>query len=352
MMAPNPTVAVFALTRQGAALARRLARGLAEDGYAPTLGLPRRLADEFGPEICFETLGEALASHFNAFAGHVVVAATGLTVRLIAPLLKSKTSDPAVVVLTQDGRFAISLLSGHLGGGNQLASAAARALGGQAIISTATDLEGRPALEILARDHGLAVEDLSRLAYFSRLLVEGDKVGISDPEGFLTPHLDPWPDSFDFCRDHGPSPRVVVDYRLGQTGPLDLVLRPRFIFLGLGCHRGVDLAELEELIARELIRHQLALGAVAALATIDTRAEEPALAELCRKNNWALMTFSKDELGRVKTPNPSETVNRNIGVASVCEAAALLAARTDRLIISKVKSPRATLAAALGGHTA
>ncbi|MDR2726095.1 MAG: cobalamin biosynthesis protein CbiG, partial [Candidatus Adiutrix sp.] len=134
------TIAVFALTRQGAALARRLALSLSEEGYTPTLGLPRRLADEFGADLCFETLGEALASHFNAFGGHVVVAATGLTVRLIAPLLKSKTSDPAVVVLTQDGRFAVSLLSGHLGGANQLASDAARALGGQAVISTATDL--------------------------------------------------------------------------------------------------------------------------------------------------------------------------------------------------------------------
>jgi len=343
---PLPTVAVYALTRQGAALARRLARSLAEDGYAPTLALPQRLADEFGPALYFETLGRALAWHFEAFSGHVVVAATGLTVRLIAPLLRSKTSDPAVVVLPQDGRFAISLLSGHLGGGNQLAEAAARALGGQAVISTATDLEDQPALEMLARDHNLAVEDFSRLAYFSRCLVEGDKVRLSDPEGFLTPHLAPWPDSFEFT--DGSSPRVVVDYRLGPIGSLDLVLRPRVLFLGLGCHRGVGQAELEELITRELARHRLARGAVAALATVETRAGEPALVKLCQENNWPLLPFTKAELGRVNTPNPSETVNKNIGVASVCEAAALLAARTDRLIISKVKSPKATLAAALG----
>ncbi|MDR2934712.1 MAG: cobalamin biosynthesis protein, partial [Candidatus Adiutrix sp.] len=275
MAARLPTVAVYALTRRGAALARRLSLGLAEAGYDPTLHLPRRLADEFGPSLHFETLGEALASRFNAVSGHVIVAATGLAVRLIAPLLKSKTGDPAVVVLPQDGRFAISLLSGHLGGGNRLAEAAARATAGQAVISTATDIEDRPALEMLARDHGLAVENFSRLAYFSRCLVEGDIVRVSDPQGFLTPHLGFWPDCFEFADPS--SPRVVVDYRLAPVTPLDLVLRPRVIFLGLGCHRGVGRAELGDLIDRQLAGHQLAKEAVAALAAVEPRAEEPAL---------------------------------------------------------------------------
>ncbi|MCL2028915.1 MAG: cobalamin biosynthesis protein [Deltaproteobacteria bacterium] len=345
MAAPLPAIAVYALTRKGAALARSLAKRLAAAGYDPALVLPRRLADEFGPAQYFETLGQALASRFHSLSGHVVVAATGLTVRIIAPLLKSKTSDPAVVVLPQDGRFAISLLSGHLGGGNRLAEMAARAVGGQAVISTATDIEDRPALEVLARDHGLAFEDLSNLAYFSRCLVEGDRVRISDPGGFLAPHLSPWPDSFDF--DNPASPRVLVDYRLGGDGPLDLVLRPRALFLGLGCHRGVDQAELEEFIGRELAGHGLAKAAIAALATVETRIREPALLSLCRENDWPLLAFDKAELGRIKTPNPSETVNKNIGVASVCEAAALLAARTDRLVMTKTKSRRATLAAAL-----
>ena len=347
MTAPLPAIAVYALTRQGAALAQGLARGLAAAGYDPALGLPQRLAEECAPDFCFKTLNEALTSRFNAFGGHVIVAATGLVVRLIAPLLKSKTSDPAVVVLPQDGRFAVSLLSGHLGGGNQLARAAARATGGQAVISTATDLTDQPALEMLARDHGLAVEDFSRLACFSRSLVEGGKVRVSDPEGFLTPHLNHWPDSFEFTYASA-SPRVVVDYRLSPVTPLDLVLRPRVLYLGLGCHRGVDKAEVEELIEQQLAGHLLAKNSVAALATVETRGQEPAIMSLCRENNWPILAFTKAELGRVKTPNPSETVNKNIGVSSVCEAAALLAARTDRLIISKVKSRRATLAAAIG----
>ena len=360
-------LAVYALTRQGASLAGRLVRGLGAP-YAPTLCLPERLKSEDAPawtppkgEIrYFETLGAALTMNFKAFQNHVIVGATGLVVRLIAPLLQSKSLDPAVVVLPQDGRFAVSLLSGHLGGGNRLALAAAEAVGGQAVISTATDLEALPALEMLAREHDLAVEDLARLPFFSRTLVEGGRVRVWDPAGHLTPHLASWPESFQFVTEAPPGPepdypvpqpdrKVLVDYRLGPVGPRDLVLRPRVVFLGLGCHQGVTAAELEEFIDLSLREAKLAKAAVAALTTVESRGEEPALLEISRKNNWPLMVFTREELARVSVPNPSAKVKQRIGVASVCEAAALLAARTGRLIMTKRKSPRATLAAAVSG---
>jgi cobalamin biosynthesis protein CbiG len=348
-MSLTSTIAVYALTRQGAALAERIARGLS-GLYAVTVCLPRRLENEYaGQSRYFERLSSTLAQNFNGFQGHVVVGATGMVVRIIAPLLQSKAHDPAVVVLPQDGRYAISLLSGHLGGGNRLALDVAEATGGQAVIGTATDLEAMPALEVLARDYGLAVENPAGLALFSRRLVEGEKIKISDPAEFFTPHLTPWRDSFEFINNHldHSEPQVRVDYRLIPTNPLDLVLRPRIIFLGLGCHRGAEAAELEELIDRNLAGGELARAAVAALATVDIRADEPAILEISRKNNWPLMAFTRAELARVATPNPSEMVKKRIGVASVCEAAALLAARTDRLIITKMKSRRATLAAAV-----
>ena len=373
-MTDIPTVAVYALTRQGAALAERLARGL-KGAYAPTVFLPQRLAPEafpapsppeprpprgrpaprHGPDspleiFYFQTLGDALAANFKNFQGHAVVGAAGMTVRLIAPLLRSKSLDPAVVVLPQDGRYAVSLLSGHLGGANLLASAAAEAVGGQAVISTATDLESQPALETLAREHGLIAEDLGRLALFSRTLVEGGRVRVWDPAGFLAPHLAPWPESFKLVSSQEPDilePTVVVDFRLEPAGPRDLRLRPRVIFLGLGCHRGLPAAELEEFIDLSLREAGLAKSAVAALATVETRGEEPAILEISRKNNWPRLVFTKEELARPTVPNPSAKVKQRIGVASVCEAAALLAARTDRLIMSKRKSRRATLAAAV-----
>ncbi len=343
-------LAVLALTRAGAELAFRLARDLA--GAEGAVFLPERFSPEYGPRAdYFTSLGQALGENFNRFQGLMVIGALGMVVRLLAPHLVSKKEDPAVVVLPQDGRFAISVLSGHLGGGNDLARRAAAALGGQAVITTATDIEGRPALEMLARDLGLTIEDFSRLPAVSRHLAEGGRVAVHDPHDFLRPHLAPWPDAFDFParpEDAPPgAPLVRVDFRVHPLDGRALTLRPRVLALGLGCHRGIETAEVEDLVRRSLAEAGLAPASVAVLATVETRDGEPALVELSRRLERPLKIFTKAELARVETPNPSAKVLERIGVPSVCEAAAMLAANTDRLILGKRKSGRATLAAAL-----
>lgn len=334
---------------QGAALASYAARNLVGI-YDPTIFLPERLKNYYKTEAqYFHNFSENLSKTFNIFKGHVVVGATGMVVRIIAPLLKSKQTDPAVVVLPQDGRFAISLISGHLGGGNRLTLEVAQLVGAKPIISTATDIEDLPALEIIAQDHDLVVEDYAQLTLVSRRLVEGYKIPVYDPGGFLTPYLAPWSKIFEFCSalPPGPGPKVVVNYHLGSINSKALILRPRVIFLGLGCHHDVELTELEDLIDHSLAEAALAVTAVAALATVETRANEPVLLKISQNRRWPLIIFTKKELDRINTPNPSEIVRKRIGVFSVCEAAALLAARSDRLIITKKKRSNSTLAAAI-----
>ena len=348
-------VAVYALTRRGAALAARLREGLAVLSEETVLFLPRRLEPDFpattGRLVFFDALKEALTANFHEFQGQVVVGAAGLVVRLIAPVLTTKKEDPAVVVLPQDGRFAVSLLSGHLGGGNELAWAAARLTGGQAVVSTATDVEGLPALEMLARDHDLTIENFAALPAVSRALVDGVKVPVFDPHGFLAPHLAPWAEVFEAI--HAPveaaRPQVRVDWRVRPDDAEVLTLRPKAVALGLGCHRGIDAAEMRDFIQASLNEAAVSPLSVALLASVETRRTEPALLEISREMSRPLLIFSKAELGEVATPNPSAKVMERIGVPSVCEAAAMLAARTDRLIISKRKSARGTLAAALCG---
>jgi len=344
--------AVYALTRRGAQLASSLVRGLAGQGGA-VLFLPSRLKSDFGGEAeYFDSSAQALADNFHKFAAHVVVGATGLVVRHLAPLIKSKKEDPAVVVLPQDGRFAVSLLSGHLGGANRLAEEMARLTGGQAVISTATDVEGLPALEMLAREHQLEIEDFSRLPAVSRRLVEGEKVPVYDPDGYLKPHLAPWAEHFEFLEnapepDSGPHIRVSFRLNAATDSEEALVLRPPALALGLGCHVGIERAELDEFVRLCLEQASLSLKSVALLSTVEIRAEEPALLELSRAMNRPLIIHSRAELSQIETPNPSAKVLERIGVPSVCEAAAMLAARTDRLEIKKQKNSRATLAVAL-----
>lgn len=343
-------LAVYALTVRGAALADRLREGMAALGDEAVLFLPRRLRDEYeGRAVFFDALKDVLADGFHRFQGHVVVGAAGMTVRIIAPALISKKEDPAVVVLPQDGRFAVSLLSGHLGGGNRLAWEAARISGGRAVISTATDVEGLPALEVLARDNDMVIENFAALPPVSRMLVDGLRTPLFDPHGFLAPLLDPGYFEPVSSPPEASVPHIRVDWLKRPGDDRVLTMRPKVVALGLGCHRGLDPPELLDFIRSCLSEADISPLSVALLGSVETRREEPALLAAARELARPLMIFTKEELARTTTPNPSAKVEERIGVPSVCEAAAMLAARTERLIMTKRKSARATLAAALCG---
>jgi cobalt-precorrin 5A hydrolase len=345
---PQP-LAVYALTSAGAALARELVSALP----GTRIFLPLSLFNAAAGEEPFYHLAPALMANFNNFGGHVVLAATGIVVRAIAPLLKHKAADPAVVVVDQAGLFAISLLSGHLGGANALARRVAQVLGGQAVITTATDSAGLPSLEMLAAELGYGVENLAALARLSMILLDGDQPAICDPQGWLWPRLqNSWPGLFawlseeqaDALRDQ---PLVWVGWRRMDPAPAWLIIRPPALWLGLGCNRGTSVEEMESLLRQVLDDQGLAPACLAGLASVEAKSDEAGLLELAARLALPLKFFSTEELAAVEVPNPSPMVAKHMGVASVCEAAALLAAGSRRLLVSKHKSPNVTLAVAL-----
>jgi cobalt-precorrin 5A hydrolase len=339
-------VAVYALTARGLALGQKIAAGLGERGEAALFG-PERLVAQSPPGLIpFKRLKEALKEGFATYEGLVAIGAIGLYFRLLAPLLKDKRQDPAVVGLGEDGRYAVSLLSGHLGGANGLAQRVAAIVGGEAVVTTATDLNGQPAIEVLARENGLVVENWPSLAPLARLLAEGEKAPLDDPHGFLAAALTPWPESFRPC---GPEPEEAglwVDY-LAPAPANRLVLRPKVFAVGVGAHRGIGFEELRDFLGATFLEFGLALKSIRVLATIDRRVGEEGLALLAKSLSVPLIGYDPAALGAVAAPNPSELVRKNVGVNSVCEAAALLAAQPGRLLVPKRKSARATLAVAL-----
>jgi cobalamin biosynthesis protein CbiG len=170
--------AVFALTAQGAKLARSLGSGLGADVY-----LPRNLA---GPEeSSFAHLKDAVGQAWKAYTQLVFIAASGIVVRTIAPLLQGKDRDPAVVVLDQQGHFAVSLISGHLGGANDLAQEVAALTHGEAVITTATDCQGLTAIDQIARNLDMLPEPLTAIKKVNSALLENRQVHILDPEDRL-----------------------------------------------------------------------------------------------------------------------------------------------------------------------
>ncbi|MDR1577635.1 MAG: cobalamin biosynthesis protein [Deltaproteobacteria bacterium] len=334
------------MTRQGVELGQKIQALWLPTSYESELFGPQRLVENFPGLRPFDRLGVALRDNFPRYCGHVVIGAIGLTVRLIAPLIKDKRSDPAVVGLGQDGQYAVSLLSGHLGGANALTEAVALALGGQAVITTATDLKGQPALEVLAQQLNLAIEGWSNLAPLARALAEGEPIPLNDPWGILTKAIKPWPDSFKPFAPETSEPGLWVDYQ-NPAPERCLIFRPRVLVVGLGGHRGVLTGELEDWLNLVFLDNNLARLSIHSLATIDRRAQEPGFVELAKKLNVPLLSFSPETLATVSPPNPSPIVRVNIGVDSVCEAAALLGAQTGRLLVPKRKSTRVTCAVAL-----
>jgi cobalt-precorrin 5A hydrolase len=292
-----------------------------------------------------------LADNWSKFGGRVVVAASGIVVRLVAPLLADKTVDPAVVVVDQQGRYAVSLVGGHLGGANDLAERVAGLLGGQAVITTATDGAGKPSLEVLASETGMVVENLKALSRISRGLLEGETIRVHDPEDRLRPALEAWENLFMFLPEPpdpaDDTPLVWVGYGESVFPAAWLLIRPLVLAVGLGCNRGTALKELEDLVTESFARWALSLKSISVLASIEAKQDEPGLLDLAEKMGKRILFFSVEELSGVKTPNPSGTVEKHMGVGSVCEAAALLAAGSRRLLITKQKSAKATLAVAL-----
>ncbi len=270
--------------------------------------------------------------------------------RAIAPLLTTKDADPAVVVLDQEGRFAVSLLSGHLGGANALAEAIARATGGQAVITTATDLAGLPAIDLLAKERGMAIPDLAAAKAVSAALLDGTSIPLVDPEARLLAPDDPRlahfpPVSADEART---LPLAVwVDWRAIDVPAGHLRLVPRVLVAGTGCRRGVAAEEILSCLNAACERAGARPEAVASLASVTLKADEAGLLEAARTLGLPVTFFPAPELAAVGVPTPSERVAEATGTPSVAEAAALLLAHTTQLLCEKTILGRATAALAL-----
>jgi len=264
-----------------------------------------------------------LATAWRECDGLVVFLATGATVRLVAPLLGDKATDPGVVCVDEARRFAVALVGGHGGGANELARRVADALGCEPVLTTATDNVDLPGLDTW----GWPVEgDVARV---TRAMLDGEPVRLDMEPVQPIPPL-PVGEQGDLV--------IAVTDRLVEA---DLVLRPPSLVLGIGASRGVKVEELQELVTTTLAEHGLSSLSVSHVATVEAKADEGGIVGLCAKTGWPLVTHPADVLAATPVPNPSDHPLEAVGTPSVAEAAAL---QHGDLVVEKVKSPMATLA--------
>lgn len=337
----SASIAIYALTRRGLALANRLAVDL-----GGTVHALRRHAGETGARP-FDSLSELVAETFVRYDAHVFVAAAGIVVRCIAPHLKDKAHDPAVVCLDQEGRFAVSLLSGHLGGANELAGQCAASVGGQAVITTATDSAGAPSLDMLAFEKNMAIGNLDRVKTINGAILDNRVVQVFDPENRLGLAGDARFVPVEKPGDWKPGePGVWVSIYDDCPDADALWLYPRVLVLGVGCRRGVGADEIFSHIRTVFDDNGFSMEAVGGLASIEAKQDEAGLLEVAASLGVEPVFCPSDQLATVQVPNPSGTVLARMGVASVCEAAALLLAQGGELLVEKTKTKTVTLAVA------
>ena len=291
--------------------------------------------------------------HFDAF---VFIGAMGICVRTIAPYVNDKHEDPAVVCVDSMGLNAISVLSGHIGGANDLAREVAALIGAHEVITTQSDNAGLWALDTLAVRFGWAVIDVQQLndcifaftaCQPTALLLTVRDEGTDYLEGTLPPHVTVVNSIDEVSADRYRLLIVVSPFAIDEpAGVRVLHYIPRVMTIGFGlAHHPADYTEIYDQINKAIVAEGM-LPNVREYCTIDVKADEPFVDELQLRYE-TVRFFTADELSTVEVPNPSATVQKHVGTPSVCEAAAILGANNGKLIIPKIKGKTWTAAVAI-----
>ena len=342
---------MICFTERGAWVCRRLFHKLREAGGECEAVVPGRfLREEWKKEGMKEPGGEPLSQWtgrmFAEKRGMIFVSAAGIAVRAIAPWVRDKMTDPPVVSVDEGAQFVIPLLSGHVGGANELARHIADWLEAVPVITTATDVNGKFAVDLFASAYHMTITDRKEAKNISAAVLEGKQIGVfSDlpikklPDGFV---MDRWCEE-NICI-------TVKDPSFPEKKASYLRLVPRAVVLGVGCRRGTDPEFMKEKVFALLKEHGIDPAAVKAIASVDVKQDEPAVLGLkqvfCMEPYCEQRFYTPEQLNQVPGDfKESAFVKRQIGVGNVCERAAC--AQGGRLLVGKQAGDGITIAAAL-----
>jgi precorrin-4 C11-methyltransferase len=290
-----------------------------------------------------ESIAGFLESNFTKFDNLIFIGALGICVRSIAPYLTDKKQDPAVINLDDNGNFVQSVVSGHVGGANELTLKLARAIGAQPVITTSSDLQQLWALDTLAAKFGWKAG--TELNHVISLFVNNKPTALLlDIKDKGTQYLEKTKPSFvdcyydyqqiDFSRYEL---FIAVTYKQYNVNIPSLYYYAPVLNIGMGCSRDIEADLLEESFITQMHQHQLAVASVKALGSIDVKHDEVAFIKLAASLNIPFITYTADELNTQTAINPSEVVMSKLGVHSVSEAAAMLLSANKELILEKQK---------------
>lgn len=335
-------VSVISFTRQGSVLEKKIYSCLKAEGIETEAYTLKKFCDDETLLPLTGKLEDWTREKFSKDA-LIFVGASGIAVRSIAPYIKDKRDDPAVIVIDELGKFIIPLLSGHIGGANELALMLAEWTGGVPVVTTATDVNGKFAVDVFAKKNNLYITDMKTAKLISAEILEGKNIGLfceGDIKGDIPSYLKQEKDS---CK----TGIVVTEKTNLRPYEQTLHLVPKCLSLGIGCRRGIEFQKIEEKVLRVLKENSISIHGILNAASIDLKKLEPGILTFCEKYNLPVSFYNKEEL--VEVPGnftDSGFVKSITGVDNVCERAAVRASGEGSLIIKKYAQDGITIAVA------
>jgi cobalt-precorrin 5A hydrolase len=321
--------AIITFTEQGDKIAEVLASRFDVDLYS------KKKQSGFN----FKQVSKKVMENYLAI---IFISSTGIAVRAIAPYIKSKDVDPAVLVIDNSCNYVISLLSGHLGGANQLTLDVSKFLHAEPIITTATDNLGIEAPDMIAKDNELIIEDLKKAKDISALLVEGKKVGFFDEKGIVQTPIGYSSNLDDICGLLYVSSSENINNHLQDRTIPTLKLIRRDIVLGIGCRKDFLTDKMKHTVLRVLKENNIDYRAIKSIATVEVKKDEIAINALVDYFKCELEIFTVEDIRVIQDKfEGSDFVEKTIGVRSVSEPCTELSGA--RIISGKMKLDGMTL---------
>ncbi len=317
--------AIISLTKNGGITAVKVKEAIGGDLFN------RVPPEPYMTTVLRRPLSVLMPEIFDKYDRFVLIMAVGIAVRVVAPLIKTKDVDPAIVVMDEKGMFAISFLSGHLGGANDLALELERKIQSIAVITTATDVNNTVAFDMVAKKNNCVIPNLSRLAKVSSAVVNGRLIKVASDfpiEGRL-------PRNIVLADEVKKEESVRITNKLVTAFP-GLILVPKNLVLGIGCRRGTPYKKIRKALTKFLHEKGYNEMAIDVITSVDIKADEKGLIELSRNMNVPFYTYDPDQLRRISSKyTASAFVAAVTGTPSVAEAAALIHAKGGFTIVPK-----------------
>ena len=323
-------IAMISFTGNGRRLERSLAHELEKEGHQVLQAVKcKELESDKDAVKC--SAREWTGEQFRTRDVLIYIGAVQIAVRLIASFIGSKTTDPAVLVLDEKGQYCIPILSGHIGGANEMAERIAEMAGALPVITTATDIRGKWAIDVFARKNHLYIEDMQKAKQISAKILEGKTVvaaiesGRDSIEGTVPEEVKIVPETYE-------NPDIYIGIYERKLSSHVLRLIPQRITVGIGCRRGTSAEQIEQLVDKILKESHINKKSIGRIASIDLKKDEEGLLTFCNKYNIEPEFYPAEELKKVEGEfSVSTFVKKVTGVDNVCERSAVYTGGTLRI---------------------